>query len=256
MAIGPKLLGALKTIGGTELMGAATKAAGAGLINMIEQKTGLKVSDDEFDEAAGAYALANQDRILEHKEIIAANELEQKKLIVGDVQHARDAALSARERLSIEHQQKVDLINLYESLFMSIGGLVFVIAAITGLVYATASKSVDIDEWLQVLIVATITWLTKDLISQRSTFKWGSTEGSKDKNTIIEDVLQRAHEDDDRRPSPQALPPSISTATRPTVEQAEQIDDMGGMAPPHEDAEPVGVETYEDIELSDMRPMR
>ena len=178
MALG-LLTKALGAMGGGDVAKAIIGPAGNAIINGISKKYGLDMSSPTFDADAAAAVLADKQEANRFIESMRAQDVESFKTAVQDTQHARDATFGAREKMTIEHQQKVDIINLYESIAMSIGGLVLVVGALAGLVYITTIEDIVIPEWLQVLIVATITWLTKDLISQRSNFKWGSSEGSK-----------------------------------------------------------------------------
>jgi len=223
---------ALKTIGGGDIAKAMIAPAGNAILNGIAKKYNLDLSSPTFDKDAAAAILADRQEANRFVESMRSHDVEAFKAETVDRQDARRVTFSAREKMSLEHQQKIDTINLYEALAMSIGGLLLIMGLLGWLVWLHVDEPNDsklIPEWLYMLIGTTITFISKDLISVRSQYKHGSTEGSSRKNTIISDVLQREQEEDARQPQ------------RPVIEQ------IPVQRPVHTPEDDVGVEVYEAI---------
>jgi len=224
------ITGALKQLGGGDIAGKLIGAGGNAILNKISDKYDLDMSSPTFDAEASAAMLADKQEANQLLKDMRAMEVQAFEISAKDTAHARTTTFSAREKMSMEHQQRVDIINLYESIAMSIGGLIVVVGSLVALIYVTTVTGVEIPEWLQVMIVATITWLTKDLISQRSNFKWGSSEGSKSKSAAIaegekrEDMIE-AKQAEVIQQLPTARPQmAIAAPAQPVITEPDAID--------------------------------
>ena len=227
-----KLIGMLGELGGGTLVGQIAKGVGGPIISSIAERYGLDQNDPKFDETAADRLAADQEANQFVKDMEAMH-LEKFKVRVGDAQHARTATMSAREKMSLEHQQKIDMINLFESVFMSVGGLVFLIGSVGALVwFESKTPSEDaIPDWLQSVIIFLLGWISKDLISLRAQFKFGSTEGSSKKNNIISEVLEREQEQDEMEIKQQPRIVETVSTTRPMHSPAQAAPQPVAPAP-------------------------
>ena len=187
---------ALKSKGFKDLAKAIVKPIGASILSNMLEKAGIDSSSDSMDEELAR--VINEGKKITYDFLLAQDQirLESLKARIGDVQHARDTVFGARAKMTLEHQQWVDRMNLFESMAMSIGGICLVFFTLLSITVATTKYGVKIPEWLQMLIATTVTWLTKDLISARSNYKFSTSESSSKKNATIGEALEREQEDD------------------------------------------------------------
>ena len=225
------LLGALAKAGGGDLVKQIAGGAGKAVLGKIADRYGLDVNDPAFDETAADRLAADQ----ESNRFVAEMrglEVDAFKTKVADAQHARSSTLGAREKMSMDHQQKVDVINLWESIAMSLGGLLFVVGLIIFLIWMKFKHAdVELDDFTKTIITAMLTWITKDLVSQRSNYKWGSTEGSSRKNATIQAALEREQDQDEMeiKQTPKIVE-TVST-TRPIHSPAQAAPQPAAPAP-------------------------
>lgn len=184
MALG-LLTTALELAGKSDIAKNLTGKAGEAAIGYFSEKLGIPPGAPEFDQAAADHVRAMREQDFAHLE-----------KIIADVQHARNTVYGARGKLSVAHQEWADRMNLYESLFMSIGGIIIVIICLVVIGIMEAIYEIEFSDFYKTLVTMVITFLTRELIAARSQYKHGTTESSAKKTDQMNQVIEREQRED------------------------------------------------------------
>ena len=222
--IGPALLSALKAAGGSELVKYALSAAGATLIQHIEERIGIQVGESGFDQPAADYALANMQEMNDFRLAMREADSKDLKTEVEDRQHAREQPLTK----TLVAIALVLVVAAVVSVVGTLAILLFTPIFKPGVVYPDASM---------ILITAIVNFMLGSVLGVAVQYLWGTNRTSEDQNNTIREAVQQI------RKAP-ASQPSLNNE-RPVIEPEPQqvyIDEVNRVEVPPE--------------LTDMRPYR
>ena len=237
--IGPALLAALKAAGGSELVKYALSAAGATLIQHIEERIGIKVGEAGFDQPAADYALANMQEMNDFRLAMRKADSEDLKTRAEHTQQAREH----HQRMNGDDKEILLMIIkksyrlLYSVLFLA---LLSFISTILSVKYFPGEIQVTVPLTSLTSMLTMIAGHVMKQLSSQNDFYFGSSLGSKTSGAANEKLMDRlfSNEIDKRELTPQRPVVAGQYRTEPQV----YIDEIQAVDIPPE--------------LSDERPLR
>ena len=225
------LLKVLGGLGGNTLVGQIAKGVGGPILSGIADRYGLSQDDEDFSETAA-------DRLLADKEAnLFVKDMEDKAIrkLEIEAQSSQDARLvfaGQRESMDIGHRQKVDILMLWESMIMSVGGVVLIFGSYVALIWLFMSgDSPDLPDWLYVLIGGGLTRLHDDLITKRQSYKFGTTQSSANKTDVMSNALKREQNEDEIEAKQKPRIVETVSTTRPIHNPAQAEPQPAAPAP-------------------------